>query len=132
MKLAAVVLSLLGVCAGGSACTIFKLTHGQVTLVGNSEDFYDSNTRVWFLPPEGGKHGRVYFGFRNGLAQGGMNDAGLFFDWVTTLPSPDAKLGTPVRPWARTPDRQDFLGSLSEKILEEATTVDEAIQVYRR
>ena len=51
-----------------------------LVLAGNNEDFIDPNTSVWFLPPEPGKHGRVYFGFGVGLPQGGMNDQGLCMD----------------------------------------------------
>src|SRR5512133_3528435 len=81
-------------------CTIFKLTRNGATLVGNNEDYSDPETRVWFLPPKANMHGRVYFGFANGFAQGGVNDAGLFFDWVAGVPSKDAKVGTPFTGWA--------------------------------
>jgi len=37
-------------------------------------------TNVWFIPGENGDYGRVYFGFEDLQAQGGMNDRGLFFD----------------------------------------------------
>ena len=50
-------------------------------LVGNNEDYKIPYTRVWFVPPENGKYGRVYFGYDNWSPQGGMNDQGLFFDF---------------------------------------------------
>ncbi len=98
-------------------CTIFKATHDGRTLVGNNEDGMDFPTRVWFLVPQEGAFGRVLFGFINGWAQGGMNDQGLFFDWVAGY----------ATGWKRSPDLPDFFENISEKILEEASTVDEAL-----
>ena len=57
-------------------CTVFTAADGDVVLVGNNEDFLHPLPKVWFLPPEGGKFGRVYFGFENQY-QGGMNDQGF-------------------------------------------------------
>ncbi len=104
-----------------SACTIFRVTHGRTTLVANNEDDNTTATRVWFLAPEEGKHGRVFFGFTGGAPQGGMNDQGLFFDWVADNPSDD---------WKRDPDKLNYAGSVSELILEEAATVEEALALY--
>jgi len=105
----------------GLACTVFRVTQGARTLVGNNEDDNTSDTKVWFLAPEDGKYGRVFFGFANGAPQGGMNDQGLFFDWVADNPSPE---------WQRDPKKLNYAGSVSEKILEEARTLEEALQLY--
>jgi hypothetical protein len=102
------------------ACTIFKATKDGFTLVGNNEDWNDPDTKVWFLMPEEGVYGRVYFGFKNGWAQGGMNDQGLFFDWVAGFESD----------YKEDPKKKNFKGSLSELILEKAATVEEALAVY--
>jgi len=98
-------------------CTIFKATNDGRTLVGNNEDWEDVPTRVWFLAPQEGSFGRVLFGFVNGWVQGGMNDQGLFLDWVAGY----------TTGWTRSPDLPDFFENISEKILEEASTVDEAL-----
>lgn len=46
-------------------CTVFNAVDGDVVLVGNNEDFLHPLPKVWFLPREGGKFGRIYFGFEN-------------------------------------------------------------------
>ncbi len=101
-------------------CTIFKTTYEGQTLVGNNEDWMDKDKKVWFLKPEEGKYGRVYFGFKNGWAQGGMNDQGLFFDWIAGF----------KEEWQANPERKNFYENLSEKILEEAANVPEALQFF--
>ena len=115
-----VVMSLLAVALSVGLvepCTVFKATNDGRTLVGNNEDWEDVPTRVWFLAPQDGAFGRVLFGFINGWAQGGMNDQGLFLDWVAGY----------TTGWTRSPDLPDFFENISEKILEEASTVDEAL-----
>ena len=46
-------------------CTVLYAYDGQIALGGNNEDYQNPFTKVWFLPPEEGKYGRVYFGFEN-------------------------------------------------------------------
>ncbi len=104
-------------------CTVFRVVKGNRVLVGNNEDDNNADTKVWFLASEDGKFGRVFFGFGNGSPQGGMNDQGLFFDWVADHPSPD---------WHRDRAKLNYAGSVSEKILEEARTVEEALQLYEK
>lgn len=105
------------------ACTIFKITRSGTTLVGNNEDDNNPDTKIWVLAPETGKHGRIFFGYNDAIPQGGMNDQGLFFDWVADNPSSD---------WVHDPRKLNYPGSVSEKILEEAATVDEALRFYDR
>jgi hypothetical protein len=103
------------------SCTIFSVTLRGVTLVGNNEDDNNPDTKVWILAPERDKHGRVFFGFNDSIPQGGMNDQGLFFDWVADNPSDD---------WKRDPQKLNYAGSVSEKILEAASSVEEALRFY--
>lgn len=75
-------------------CTIFCGASGDEVLVGNNEDWFDPFSQVWYVRPEGaeldgrrfaaGRYGRVYFGYTNVamFMQGGMNEAGLFFDYT--------------------------------------------------
>jgi hypothetical protein len=114
---------LAGSCRPAVSCTIFKITRDGITLVGNNEDDNNPDTKIWILAPERGKHGLIFFGYNNSVAQGGMNDQGLFFDWVADRPSPD---------WSRDPHRLNYPGSVSEKILEEAGTVEEALRFYEK
>ena len=64
----------------GQGCTIFYAADDNVALGGNNEDFWNPFTYMWFVPGESGTYGRVYFGFEDGYPQGGVNEAGLFFD----------------------------------------------------
>ncbi|MEK6702725.1 MAG: hypothetical protein AABZ53_10710 [Planctomycetota bacterium] len=119
----AIVLLCAAACATKiSACTIFKITIGGRTYMGNNEAWNDPATRMWFLPAEAGKFGRVAFGYRNGYTQGGMNEKGLCYDWVAGY-----KTG-----WVRDAAKPDYAGNLGEKALEEATTVDEAIAILAK
>lgn len=63
-----------------SACTLFKITQGGRTMVGNNEDAWGLDPWIRFVPAREGGHGVAYVGHRDGLPQGGMNDAGLVFD----------------------------------------------------
>lgn len=63
-----------------SACSMFKITKGGKTMVGNNEDYWNPNTRIWFEQGESSKFGAIYVGFDNLYPQGGMNEAGLVFD----------------------------------------------------
>ncbi|MEO5959972.1 MAG: hypothetical protein ABIZ49_09690, partial [Opitutaceae bacterium] len=63
------------------ACTIFVLTDANRALFFNNEDWFNPATRLWFIPAGKDHLGCVYLGFDNGWAQGGLNSAGLAFDW---------------------------------------------------
>lgn len=63
-----------------SACSMFKITKGGKTMVGNNEDYWNPNTRMWFEQGGNSKFGAMYVGFDNLYPQGGMNEAGLVFD----------------------------------------------------
>ena len=62
------------------ACSMFKITLNGKTMVGNNEDYWNPNTRIWFEKGKSGKYGAAYVGFDNFWPQGGMNEAGLVFD----------------------------------------------------
>lgn len=109
----------IGACSA-DACTIFRITIAGRTLMGNNEAWNDPATKVWFFPAEPGKHGRVLFGYRNAYAQGGMNDQGLCYDWVAGYPNE----------WARDDSKPDTLDNLGERMLEHASSVDEAIAIF--
>ena len=48
------------------ACTGSCISKGDTVLFGNNEDWKDPDTKVWYVPAEKGKYGRVYFGFDGG------------------------------------------------------------------
>ncbi|HEX2853069.1 MAG TPA: hypothetical protein VHO24_07520 [Opitutaceae bacterium] len=120
LRLALALFALAG--ASGRACTIFVLTDANRALFFNNEDWFNPATRLWFVPAGKDYLGCAYLGFDNGWAQGGVNTAGLAFDWVSGFDDkyePDPQL-QPVR------------GNPSERMLESCTTVEEAIAFYRK
>jgi hypothetical protein len=95
---------------------------GDTVLAANNEDFYlDVEPKLWVTPGKEGEHGRVCVGFDEGnsdpFAQGGMNDAGLFFDAAVT-PKSDEKR---IKGKAKTPR------NLGDRLLAECATVAAAI-----
>ena len=61
-------------------CSMFKITMYGKTMVGNNEDYWNPNDRIWFEKGQNGEFGAMYVGFDNFWPQGGMNQAGLVFD----------------------------------------------------
>ena len=65
------------------ACTVVIAWKGDRVWVGNNEDWFDLDAKYWY-EPAGKKetYDAVFFGFKGEgkFAQGGMNEAGLFFD----------------------------------------------------
>jgi hypothetical protein len=108
----------------GQGCTIFYAADDHVALAGNNEDYSNPYTYVWFVPPEPGKYGRVYFGYEDGFPQGGVNEKGLFYDGAAlsykALSRPNDK---PVY------DGVIPRGNLFDKIMSESATVSEALMI---
>jgi len=75
------------VCLG---CTVFVCSTQDGILFGNSEDGPVGTPYLWTAPPTESTFGAVFYGFANGVAQGGMNDQGLCFD-ATAIPAPGAR-----------------------------------------
>jgi predicted choloylglycine hydrolase len=99
-------------------CFIMFLTDGKNILVGNHEDWYGRDAEVSFIPASGNKLGMVYFDFASEkTAQGGMNEAGLFFDGTRT----------PNSPYPANDKKKDCHCYIWTKILAECTTVEQAI-----
>ncbi len=101
-----------------NACFILVLTDGTNVIVGNHEDWFDTDTAIRILPPNEERYGSVIFTFMSeGWAQGGMNSKGLFFDGTFTpydfLEFPDGM--------------QEYNGYLWQKILDECRTVQQAL-----
>ena len=65
-----------------------KVTINGKTYLGNNEDSWRMGSRIWFENGKPGKLGAVYVGYGNNFPQGGMNEAGLAFDGLTTYPKP--------------------------------------------
>lgn len=101
------------------SCTMFTCTKNGITLVGNNEDWRNPNTKMWFILPENGKYGIVYFGFDNLSPQGGMNDQGLVFDYMATQPL-EVKNSL---------HKETYRGNLMHKVMRECATVEEALKM---
>ncbi len=54
------------------------------TFVGNNEDWWNANTRIWFEKGKTANYGSMYIGYDDLFPQGGMNEKGLVFDWLIT------------------------------------------------
>ena len=114
-----VLVSTLFLAGPARPCTVFLVSDGTRVLVGNNEDYFDPATRMWFVPAEGGKRGRVYFGFANGFPQGGMNDAGLCFDGLAL-----------DREEVPASERPGFDGNLADRAMAECSTVEEVVALF--
>lgn len=106
------------------ACTIFNSVEGSSVLVGNNEDYDDTNVSIRFYPASDGKYGRVLLKInKSDYPFGGMNDHGLFFDWCALPRRSNIKFPS---------DKKKFNGTLCEKMLEECATVNDAINLYNK
>jgi penicillin V acylase-like amidase (Ntn superfamily) len=104
------------------SCTAFLASHGDIVLAGNNEDYVNPQTKVWFVPADDGRFGRVYFGFDNLSPEGGMNERGLFFDGFATAP----------RKVVRSTDKPVYTGALIDKVMAECATVEEVLAVFEQ
>ena len=102
------------------ACTAFMMDDGGRVLVGNNEDYNIPHTRMWFVPAQEGRYGRVYFGYDNWSPQGGMNDRGLFFDFFLT---PPLEIN-------RSTDRPRFPGPMIDTMAATCATVEEVLHLF--
>jgi hypothetical protein len=59
---------------------MYKITMHGKTFVGNNEDHWNANTRMWFEKGSAAKYGCMYIGYDNMYPQGAMNDQGLMYD----------------------------------------------------
>jgi hypothetical protein len=103
-------------------CSVIYATDGELMLGGNNEDYYNPLTKVWFIPAGDGSFGRVYFGFNDYHAQGGMNDQGLFFDGLGLEGTfPVSKEG-----------KHRYSGNLVNRAMAECATVDCVVGLFER
>jgi hypothetical protein len=104
------------------SCTIFVLTNADQTLFFNNEDWSNPISRLWFVPAGKSYFGCAYLGFDDGLAQGGVNDQGLAFDWVANFNNE----------WKPDSTMKRVVGNPSERMLESCATVQEAMEFYKK
>jgi predicted choloylglycine hydrolase len=106
------------------ACTIVTMAKGDRVLIGNNEDWTDTWTKMWFYPAANGEYGRVCFGFTRdfSMAQGGINDQGLFLDANALSPTG----------WQPDPKKPLFEDGINDYILAHCATVDDAIAFFKK
>jgi hypothetical protein len=61
-------------------CTVVYAADASGAFAGNNEDEVNPLTRIWFVPGEGDAYGSAFVGYDDFVIQGGVNEAGLFFD----------------------------------------------------
>ncbi|HTR28394.1 MAG TPA: hypothetical protein VMH27_03940 [Puia sp.] len=99
-------------------CSMFKITVFGKTLVGNNEDAWRVNSRIWFESGSNGHYGAAYVGHDDWWPQGGINEKGLVYDGFavyrrTLHPAPGKK-----------PMGSDF-GNFLKTILQQCASVQE-------
>jgi len=99
-------------------CSMYKITSNGITMVGNNEDSWGRDSRIWFEQGLNGNYGAAYVGYlRKQLPDGGMNEHGLAFD-AFTMPY---KSNMPDRD----PNKENFVYSHLKTILQQCNSVDE-------
>jgi hypothetical protein len=98
-------------------CSMFKITLFGKTMVGNNEDAWRVNSRIWFETGKAGCYGAAYVGHDDGFPQGGLNEAGLVYDGFTVYRRAQ-------RP-ASGKKKVDHAGSFLKSILQQCATVQE-------
>ncbi len=101
-------------------CTGIYYADGGVVLAGNNEDYWRPDTRMWTVPGEDGKNGRIYFGFADMFPQGGVNEKGLFFDGFATF-------SLPVKGQA---GKETYRGNLIDKAMADCGSVAEVVSLF--
>ena len=103
----------------GFSCSMFKLTMYGKTIVGNNEDFWNPNTRIWFEKGKDKEYGAAFVGFDNFIPQGGFNQAGLVFDGFAL----------PFKAIKDAPDKLIPQRNFLSNILKKCATVDD-VKIY--
>jgi acyl-CoA:6-aminopenicillanic acid acyl transferase len=100
-------------------CSMYKVTANGITMVGNNEDSWGRDARIWFEPGKDGKFGVVCVGYarKQPHPDGAMNEYGLVFDAFTMA----HKANMP----ARDPNKKDFAYAHVRTIMQQCKTVEE-------
>lgn len=103
-----------------SACSILYYidkTNGKIYAVNNEDYWYDIKSYIKIIPANRTELARLWYGWKD-FAQGGINEAGLFFDGAVTpqqakIPGytgPDGNLGDEILAYCKTANEAvDFL-----------------------
>jgi hypothetical protein len=122
MRIIAVLALVVLSAAGALPCTAFCSVGRGQALAGNNEDYSNPVTKIWFVPGEKGKHGRVYAGFDDFFPQGGMNERGLFFDGFSA-----ERVAA-----AGSAGKESFPGNLADRAMAECATVQQVAALFEK
>ncbi len=101
-----------------NACTgIYTKTNSEI-FIGNNEDGVNPETKIWFIPEGNNKYGRMYVGYNDLSAQGGVNEKGLWFD----------AFGLPYKEVV-SKQGEIYPGDLQDKLMAECSTVPEVLKM---
>lgn len=121
------ILTLMAILTVGMAlpCSMYKVTTMGKTMVGNNEDSWGRDPRIWFEPGTNGKFGVVCVGYarKQPNPDGAMNEYGLAFD-AFTMPHKSTIL-------ERDPQKKDFGYAHILTIMQQCKTVDEVYDVLK-
>lgn len=100
-------------------CSMYKITINGKTMVGNNEDSWGRDARIWFEPGTNDKFGVVCVGYarKQPHPDGAMNEFGLAFDAFTMY----RKAHIPEKD----PNKNDFAYAHIKTIMQQCKTVDE-------
>lgn len=74
----------LSISVSSFACSMFVIKMNGKIMVGNNEDFWNQNSRMWFEQGDETNFGVTYVGFDDFWPQGAINEKGLVFDGFST------------------------------------------------
>ena len=107
---------------GASACSILYYIDqatGKIYVVNNEDHWYDVKPSINIIPAEKNKLARLWLGWNN-FAQGGVNEAGLFFDVATTPNQPQL------------PGYAKPKGNFGDNLLANCKNVEEAVNYLQQ
>lgn len=115
MKIKLLVLIIFAIQLKALSCSMYKITMHGKTFVGNNEDGWRANTRIWTENGKTGEYGAMYVGYDDLYPQGGMNEKGLVFDgFFIDEYTPRIKSKKPI-----------FQASMGKTIMKTCQNVDE-------
>jgi Linear amide C-N hydrolases, choloylglycine hydrolase family len=99
-------------------CSMYKITVNGKTMVGNNEDSWGRDARIWFEQGTSEKFGVICVGYaRKSHPDGAMNEHGLVFDAFTMPHKPNLP--------ERNSNKKDFAYTHIKNIMQQCKTVDE-------
>ena len=112
-------LLLIAVVCGNAAiaCSGFVINTDSTVFVGKNDDWFDSDSRVWFEPALADEYGRVYFGYGDLYPVGAMNEAGLVME----------HFADPYGPIRKSALKSQYPGSNFDQIMAHCATIGEVL-----